>query len=87
MKIGQITEEELMRREGPEGSLTFVPAAARAAQLLLCWLETVNQAGLEGKKLTDLAIVQHVNAERGQTVFELHAKVQHRLARQKEDSR
>lgn len=87
MKIGQITEEELIRREGPKGGLSFVPAAARAAQLLLCWLQTVNQAGLDGKRLTDLTIVQHVNAERGQTIFELHAKVEHRLDRPKEDSK
>ena len=81
MKIGHIREEEVSRLPNGKDSPIFVPPGVRAVQLLLAWLEVVNQAGLDGKKLTDITIVEARDvAGRGGMVYELHAKVTHRLA-------
>lgn len=44
-------------------------------------LETVNQAGLDGKKLSDLTIIHRRDPARhiDDQVIEIHAKVTHRL--------
>lgn len=50
--------------------------------ILIGALETVNQAGLDGKKLSDLRIVQRRDdpaSPWNNDVIEVHAKVTHRL--------
>lgn len=84
MKIGKITEGELSRMmpEGQQGLALVTTPGERAVMLLLGWLETVNEAGLEKKKLSNLRLVRKPDPQRfGEDVYELHADVKHRLAK------
>lgn len=49
--------------------------------ILIGALETVNQAGLDGKKLSDLRIIRRSDnaSYLDDQVIEIHAKVTHRL--------
>lgn len=81
MKIFEVKDFDLQHqaeiRTGRKFNIIPTPAE-RAIHLLLAALDTVNQAGLDGKKLTEITFVQ--NYERGEGSIEIHAKVQHRLA-------
>lgn len=83
MKIFGLKEYDLKHQaeDRIDRKFSLVPTpAGRAMQLLLAALDTVNQAGLDGKKLTDITIVEKHSPERGEDVIEIHAKVVHRLA-------
>ena len=81
MKIFEISNYDLQHhaeaRTGRKFNLISTPYEM-ALHALLAALDTVNQAGLDGKKLTDITFVQ--TYERGEGRIEIHAKVQHRLA-------
>lgn len=87
MKICSFTSHELEQRYAPkeEGRIRCVPTPMESAmRVLAAALKTVNQAGLHGKKLTDLRVVNTYtpNAHHDDQVIEIHAKVTHRLKSQ-----
>lgn len=87
MKICEFTDYDMQAtanaealRRGKKGNLYLIPTPAESALLvLLCALETVNQAGLDGKKLSDITL--NAVPDMGHRVprYEVHAKVTHRL--------
>lgn len=83
MKICEFTEHDLNARFEKEkrGPILLPTPTERALQLLICSLETVNQAGLDGKKLTGIQLVhrQEPGKHRDDQVWEVHANVEHRL--------
>lgn len=81
MIIGQITNEELNRRDDPkqEKLLAYIPPGVRAVQLLQAWLTTVNEAGLEGKRLKNFRVHGTHDLDFDNTLYQLHADVEHRL--------
>ena len=79
MKICSFTDSDL-RDTGTPGDLLHISAHWRATRLLILALETVNQAGLDGKKLSDLRIIESPDPESVEVRYEVHAKVTHRLA-------
>ena len=79
MKICSFKDSDL-NDFGKPGDLTHISAHWRATRLLLLALDTVNQAGLDGKKLSDMRIIVGPDTDRGGVSYEIHAKVTHRLA-------
>jgi hypothetical protein len=53
--------------------------AERAIHILLQALDVVNQAGLDGKKLTDIKLITNRSPSSLDTYYEVHAKVTHRF--------
>lgn len=84
MIIGQITNEELNRRDDPkqEKRFAYIPSGVRAVQLLQAWLTTVNEAGLEGKRLKNFRVHGTHDIDFDDTLYQLHADVEHRLRTQ-----
>jgi hypothetical protein len=85
MKICEFDEWELMHAElpGVRQGLTLINPYMRATVVLSKALEIVNQAGLDGKKLTEMRVV-HISdpsSGPGGGRWEVHAKVTHRLAK------
>ncbi len=82
MKIFGLREWDLQHEAEKRSARKFsiVPTpAGRAMQLLLAALDAVNQAGLDGKRLTEITIIENRSPDRGEDMIEVHAKVQHRL--------
>jgi hypothetical protein len=88
MKICEFTEwhmrqcaENHARKRGSDASLQyFVPTPAESALLILITcMEEINQAGLDGKKLSDLQLIIRREPSEDQSYYEVHAKVTHRL--------
>ena len=86
MKICEFTFFELEARFAPrkETGQIIVPQTPmeRAMLILTGALEAVNQAGLDGKKLSDLRIIHRRDNARlhlDDGIIEIHAKVTHRL--------
>ena len=85
MKICEFTQHDLEVYDHDiktgRGIITLPTPTERAVQLLLKALKTVNQAGLDGKELSDLALVNRYEPEKHakDQVIEIHAKVKHRL--------
>ena len=77
MKICEIREHQLDIRNVAIAERFGISPFASALRMLVGALETVNRAGLDGKELSDLHLVRR--SERGEMVFEVHAKVRHRL--------
>lgn len=83
MKICEFTESYLLARYAPTLPSRFTLQRTPIEEALLVLkgaLETVNQAGLDGKRLRDLTIVVRRNPVDQETIFQIHAKVEHRLA-------
>lgn len=85
MKICQFTLHDLEARARLKGDARFglhrTPMQVDLG-VLSAALEVVNQAGLDGKKLTDLTVVytaSYASMHSDDQVFEIHAKVTHRL--------
>lgn len=76
MKLTEFKEHEL-RDDLPTTRLFPGTPHEHALRLVDRALEAVNRAGLDGKELSDLYLVRRY--ERGETTFEVHAKVRHRL--------
>lgn len=84
MKICSFTNHQLysLPCDAKPDKLRLIPTPAeQAIRVLLLALDTVNQAGLDGKKLSDLRLVQTYDARKHHEdqVTEIHAKVTHRL--------
>jgi len=88
MKICEFTqydlraqEHEALKRAGRNQFIVMPSPTERAMQLLLLALKTVNQAGLEGKELSDLSIVHRYEPAKhhDDQPIEIHAKVTHRI--------
>ena len=79
MNICSFTDSDL-RDTGKPGEFLHVSAHWRATRLLIRALETVNRAGLDGKKLSDIRIIEGPDPGRAEVCYEIHAKVTHRLA-------
>jgi hypothetical protein len=87
MKIMEFTERELeqsalqyARDHRSASDVYLLPTPAeRAVLILLRAMETINQAGLDGKKLSDIRLVERCEAHGINRVYEFHAKVTHRL--------
>lgn len=85
MKICEFTRHELEAVNDPNetGSIVIIPTPMQTAMLVLVRaLETVNRAGLDGKELTKINLVQQFDPAKhpdDQTI-EVHADVKHRLA-------
>jgi hypothetical protein len=86
MKIFEVKDWDLQhqaeQRTGRKFNIIPTPAE-RAIHLLLAALDTVNQAGLDGKKLTEITVVQKPDIGRDGGSIEIHAKVEHRLTSHK----
>jgi hypothetical protein len=89
MKICEFTHYELhaqedaaLKRAGKNNLIVMPSPTERAMQLLLLALKTVNQAGLDGKELSDLTIVYGCDMAKhpDDQKIEIHAKVKHRFA-------
>lgn len=77
MKICELKESMLDRGEVVSSNHPF----NSALRVLEAALTTINQAGLEGKRLSDLrVIIVSTPAEPFERTWEIHAKVTHRLA-------
>lgn len=76
MKICEWNESDM---HDAGGGITSVSAQWRAMQMLRRALETVNQAGLDGKKLSDFQIVESHGANKIGPHYEVYAKVTHKL--------
>lgn len=81
MKICEFTEHELTDWACKKAGKFIVIATPleRAMLMLNAALESVNQAGLDGKKLSNLTIVTRRDDPLSDLVYEVHAKVTHRL--------
>lgn len=87
MKICEFTDYDLQAtanaeavRRGKKGNFYLAPTPAESALLMLLRaLETVNQAGLDGKKLSDITLNAVTDMGHCVTRYEVHAKVTHRL--------
>jgi hypothetical protein len=83
MKICSFTNYELNARTDPNAARFCAgpTPGERAVQILLLALETVNRAGLDGKKLSNLRLVETYSPrlDYDAQVVEIHAKVEHRL--------
>lgn len=84
MKIMSITYGDLNARVAypvSKGICRLPTPAEHSIMILLAALEVVNQAGLDGKKLTDLKLVRTYDASKHEDdqIVEIHAKVTHRL--------
>ena len=84
MLICTFTSEDMEARfihdpKTPLESLILPTPGAHATMILLTALETINQAGLDGKKLSRLSIVTRPSERWGSSIYEIHAEVQHRL--------
>lgn len=82
MKICEFTQHDLEAIEPTSGGrLAPRTPMEQAMALLVKSLEAVNNAGLEGKKLSNLRIVQRSDhrKHRDDQVIEIHASVTHRL--------
>lgn len=88
MKICSFTQHDLHAQEmeaekkaGKQGIICARTPTERAIQLLLLALKTVNQAGLDGKELSDLTLVHRYEPSKhaDDQVIEIHAKVKHRV--------
>ena len=76
----QVTANAEAVRRGKKGNFYLVPTPAESALLMLMRaLETVNQAGLDGKKLSDITLKAVPDMGHCVTRYEVHAKVTHRL--------
>lgn len=88
MKICEVTrydlraqEHEALKRAGRNQFIVMPSPMERAIQILLLALKEVNQAGLDGKELHDITLVQtyEPGAHSDDQKYEIHAKVKHRL--------
>lgn len=82
MKLLEVTEYDLCHRALQSktlGRLSPFGPYQHAIRLLLVALDTANQAGLDGKKLSDLEIREVLDPAEGYPRFEVHANVTHRL--------
>jgi hypothetical protein len=85
MKICEFTAHDLEAREQPVAPITkpfcLRTPMEQAMSVLLGALETVNQAGLDGKKLSKITLVTRsdLSRHRDDQMIEIHAKVSHRL--------
>ena len=87
MKICEFTQGQLQARLDERsasrgvGLVVCRTPVEQALLILSAALETVNQAGLDGKKLSDLRIVTLTDNSKhdDDQVIEIHAKVTHRL--------
>ena len=84
MKICEFSTWELMHTKIHglrEGVMLFNPVM-HAVAMIQQSMETVNQAGLDGKKLSDMKVIHFSDPADGPDGgrFEIHAKVTHRLA-------
>jgi hypothetical protein len=84
MKICEFSEWELMHTafDGKSTGVFISNPMMNGLALIQRALETVNQAGLDGKKLTDMKVIHFSNPADGPDGgrFEVHAKVRHRLS-------
>lgn len=64
---------------GKPGDPLYLSAHGHAFRMLQKALEDVNQAGLDGKKLSNLRVVRRDHPCRQDTINEIHADVTHRL--------
>jgi hypothetical protein len=69
------------RVNGTKHELDAINPHVRAMHVLINALEIVNQAGLDGKKLTDIRLVERRDPV-GEGRIEVHAKVTHRILNQ-----
>ena len=88
MKICEFTQYDLhaqemaaQKKSGKQGMIVLRTPTEKAIQLLLLALKTVNQAGLDGKELSDLTLVHcyEPGKHADDQVIEIHAKVKHRV--------
>jgi hypothetical protein len=85
MKICEFTPHDLEAREQPitETSRPFClrTPMEQAMSVLLGALGVVNQAGLDGKKLSEITIVTKtdLSRHRDDQIIEIHANVSHRI--------
>ena len=85
MKICQFTSEEMEMRAihdthtSMENFVLLPTPGVHAMMVLMTALETINQAGLDGKKLSNLKILTRQSESWGSVIYEIHADVQHRL--------
>lgn len=83
MKICEFTVAQLEAKlpDSSHGSIHMRTPLEQSLVILKAALETVNQAGLDGKKLSDLTIIHRRDPARhiDDQVTEIHAKVTHRL--------
>jgi len=85
MKICEFTQHDLEVYDHDvkpgRGIIALPTPTERAIQLLLKALKTVNRAGLDGKELSDLTLVNRYEPEKHahDQVIEIHAKVKHRI--------
>ncbi len=85
MKLCEFTQRDLEvydhDMKPSRGIIALPTPTEQAVQLLLKALKTVNQAGLDGKELSDLTLVNRYEPEKhaNDQVIEIHAKVKHRL--------
>jgi hypothetical protein len=85
MKICEFTQHDLEAREKPSGKILGLfcqrTPMEQAMTVLLKALDVVNQAGLDGKKLSKITLVTRCDPsrQRDDQMIEIHAKVSHRL--------
>ena len=85
MKICQFTSEEMDNRVTLQTGVPidkFVIDATpgvHATMVLIAALEEINQAGLDGKKLSNIHLVTRPSERWGSAIYEVHADVTHRL--------
>lgn len=83
MKICEFTVHQLeaVLPEASRGLIHTRTPMEQSLVVLKAALETVNQAGLDGKKLSDLSIIRRRDnaLHFDDQIIEIHAKVTHRL--------
>ena len=81
MKIIEFTESSFISYAKTSDQFSVLPTAAQqSCRILMAALEAVNQAGLDGKRLSKLELRSRAVYEGGYDIIhELHAKVDHRL--------
>ena len=86
MKICEFTQYDLVATANPNppGSIAIIlTPMERAMMVLIRALETVNRAGLDGKELTGIKLIQRCDVAKNHDdqIIEVHADVKHRLAK------
>jgi hypothetical protein len=86
MKIMEFSDWEMQHmatekaKERGKNYICIMPTPGESALLILMKaLDTVNQAGLDGKKLSDIKLITRFEPSPENTFYEIHAKVTHRL--------
>jgi len=78
-EMQQLGHERARKNSRANGICVMPTPAESAVRILLGALDTVNQAGLDGKKLSDITLKVEPRIDRNDVIYEIHAKVTHRL--------